>query len=850
MHFANPQRLVLIAMAATLPAVAGEAASPHSSIDLVEGWRFRPDPQSVGAAEQWFSADHADDGWVPIEGGKRWEDQGYPELDGHAWYRMWVEIPEGWQGKRIWITFGGVNDSYVLYCNGTEVASYGDQSTFSASKMGTTTELTECLRAGEPNLIALDVYDWALSGGLWRVPCLLTTDPANLPVAIALEGYADYEERQILAQVNLTGLGSARPDASLRIDLYREGRARPIASNIEVVDRDQPMVWSTFSVRNRKRSVTYIVRVSGYDTKGAVIPGTVTEAAVTWPGALRVPPEYADAKVLNNFVAELLHTTCPKRGERRYAFTNPRKGWVFIALQSSGTPGTACVFLDDSPDPLVLRSHPDTGAREAMRHLPEGPHTLRVFPCSGQSLVVRSVPEMFFCRYPLSPAIPEHGVYDWDYMTRHVLSNVNAIVTHYKAELPADEFEQWLREGRKWVQQVPLAGLHQPEPPTPDEVYQAWADKQGTVDPRYAGLIVDEFINAGTLEYYRPWSAGLLKLCRDPNFADKTFYAWCGLMANFDATADFRPVILENDHRFVWEQYMPEQTNELEARCYLHRRFVSHTRQWQESDPGAAAHLIQCLGSFCAPPATLDLDPSIDYKVHMDLQFRILATDPALWGQAGVMEWTANYADEEVLRWLGRLHRHYCIEGNRTPLSADPYVLPHLTNPDFDRGTQGWTLNPARQGAIEVRHTKGFGKLQGRYGIEAAGNHYLCMKQSPEGPNEVRQEVKHLVPGRMYSLKLIAADLTSREGAPPLSISIQGGALQQEGCFESRYEASGAFARVDGHPFRPIFTYFRFVFQASAPIAELVIADRPAAHGEEGHVIALNFVELQPYVRP
>ena len=834
--------------------VNGAALADDTTIELESGWRFQPDPDHRGEADSWFATDYADAAWAVIDAGKKWEDQGFADLDGHAWYRKWVEVPASWRKKDVWVAFGGVNDSYTLYCNGSRVGAYGDKDTYSTAKMGTSADLTSFLRPGERNLIAVDVYDWALSGGIWRLPCILTIDPAKLPEAILVEGYRSVEDEEVIVQILPTGLGAERPDIHFTIDLCLKGRAKPVQTNTEVLTPDQSVLYTTFHVRGAKKPLEYICPIEGRAKNGSIVPGTVAVAGVEWTGEARPAAAYKDAKVLNNFVVELLNKRCSQRGDAEFVFTNPREGWVFVSLDSprqGKEPASLSgpkAHLDHDGDALVWRPYPETGALEAMRRLAEGKHRLRLTGAEGMRLVVRSIPELIFCYYPLKPALPEQAAYDWDYMTRHVLSNVNGIVTHPGTPLSDEEIDQWSREGRNWVARAPLAGLHQPEPPTAEAVYANWRDSVGTTDPRFGGVIVDEFINSGTIDYYKPWAAGLELLGRDPNFEGKTFYAWCGLMARHEATAPFRPVIMKHGYRFVWEQYMPEQAGLAAARCYLLRRYVSHSRLWENKDPGAGPHIIQCPALFCAPPSTVNLNPGADYRVYLDMQFRIMATEPALWGQAGVLPWTANYADEDVVRWISRLERHYCIEGRRAPMSQDPYLLPHLQNADFDEGLAGWTAAPAMPGAITAEYARGFGASQGRYGMAGAGDHFLLLRQSPDGPNCIRQPVKALTPGRLYSLKLIVTDLAhpAHEGVLPVSVQLDDAEVRDGLSHVSRYDGR-TLVDEEGKSIHPDFDYHRMIFAATAPETTLTIADQL---GSEGRELAINFVELQPYDAP
>jgi len=91
------------------------------------------------------------------------------------------------------------------------------------------------------------------------------------------------------------------------------------------------------------------------------------------------------------------------------------------------------------------------------------------------------------------------------------------------------------------------------------------------------------------------------------------------------------------------------------------------------------------------------LNPQVDYKVFLDMQYRHLATSPECFGLWGVMIYKATYAEEEALRWAGRLFRHYCIEGNTDLLSERygfTYNLRHIRNADFNEGPAGWQLAP------------------------------------------------------------------------------------------------------------------------------------------------------------
>ena len=167
------------------------------TINLIKNWRFSPDTDNIGMMEKWYAVDFDDSGWDTLHAGERWEDQGYPNLDGNGWYRKKVDIPAAWKGKEVWIKFGGVNDAYALFVNGQQASRFGN-SHYSFAGKPSFTKVTDKILFGKPNLIVVKVNDWGNSGGLWHLPAIITTDKSETdlykplsdkPFAPTREGY-------------------------------------------------------------------------------------------------------------------------------------------------------------------------------------------------------------------------------------------------------------------------------------------------------------------------------------------------------------------------------------------------------------------------------------------------------------------------------------------------------------------------------------------------------------------------------------------------------------------------------------------------------------------------------------
>lgn len=141
-------------------------------------WAFRPDPQNEGLAQGWHLPQFVPDAaWTNLTVLTFWESQGFEALDGWAWYRLTVDVPEAWRGQPVFLSFEGVDDAYELYVNGRLAGRGGDiatrQTAFEERK---THDLSAFVQPGEKCVLAVRVYDWYGAGGIFR-PVTLRTAP-------------------------------------------------------------------------------------------------------------------------------------------------------------------------------------------------------------------------------------------------------------------------------------------------------------------------------------------------------------------------------------------------------------------------------------------------------------------------------------------------------------------------------------------------------------------------------------------------------------------------------------------------------------------------------------------------
>lgn len=130
-----------------------------------EGWRFRMDPLREGHRKDWFDPDLDDSDWDTIEIEQVWQDAGYI-YTGVSWYRRSFELPAEPDNYAIDIAFAGVDESTWLWINGQYA---GDHDIGPAGwNVPFRRDVTELLRWGQTNHIAVRAMNTAHAGGIWK----------------------------------------------------------------------------------------------------------------------------------------------------------------------------------------------------------------------------------------------------------------------------------------------------------------------------------------------------------------------------------------------------------------------------------------------------------------------------------------------------------------------------------------------------------------------------------------------------------------------------------------------------------------------------------------------------------
>ncbi len=148
--------------------------SLDNGINLVGTWKFRP-----GDDPKWKDVNYNDSTWADLIVPGYWENQGYPDYDGFAWYRKNVYVPQKFENKRLILVMGKIDDIDEVYINGKLIGSTGN---FEVKNLGDNYQKLrgyylsdDDFNFGENNLIAVRVYDGFKQGGIYEGPVTIVT---------------------------------------------------------------------------------------------------------------------------------------------------------------------------------------------------------------------------------------------------------------------------------------------------------------------------------------------------------------------------------------------------------------------------------------------------------------------------------------------------------------------------------------------------------------------------------------------------------------------------------------------------------------------------------------------------
>jgi sialate O-acetylesterase len=130
------------------------------------GGKIPTEDKGIINGEPVWSAIDLDDGdWKSLVVPKYWEEQGYAQIDGVAWYRKEIKLTEEQSNSNVTLHLGKVDDSDITWINGIEVGK--TEGLYDKDRIYTID--AKHLRPG-PNMLVVRVHDTGGNGGIWGDP--------------------------------------------------------------------------------------------------------------------------------------------------------------------------------------------------------------------------------------------------------------------------------------------------------------------------------------------------------------------------------------------------------------------------------------------------------------------------------------------------------------------------------------------------------------------------------------------------------------------------------------------------------------------------------------------------------
>ena len=190
------KRIYTLTVLALLFAVSCSTEKKETLIDLSIPWKFNP-----GDNLAWAAPAFDDSKWITILPTKNWEDQGFANLDGYAWYRIKFNLPSSLKEKAemkdsLQFLLGKIDDCDQVFLNGELIGQNATtmslksvpdkdyinaQGFWNVNRRYVLSVSDARILWDKENIIAIRVYDQNGLGGLF-----------SKPYAVSMVGFSDY----------------------------------------------------------------------------------------------------------------------------------------------------------------------------------------------------------------------------------------------------------------------------------------------------------------------------------------------------------------------------------------------------------------------------------------------------------------------------------------------------------------------------------------------------------------------------------------------------------------------------------------------------------------------------------
>jgi hypothetical protein len=150
-----------------------DADIEYLNLNLSGLWKFQ-----TGSNKDWKTDNLNDADWKKINVPSYWENEGYEDYDGYAWYHYEFTLPQNFVSGDLYLSLGKIDDEDDVYLNGKNVGNvydlkrtgyyHGDGWQCNTRRLYKIPD--EVLNRTGKNIIAVKVYDGQGLGGIYEGP--------------------------------------------------------------------------------------------------------------------------------------------------------------------------------------------------------------------------------------------------------------------------------------------------------------------------------------------------------------------------------------------------------------------------------------------------------------------------------------------------------------------------------------------------------------------------------------------------------------------------------------------------------------------------------------------------------
>lgn len=184
------RRLLMLSLLVAMSLFA-RSENLNKIIDLEGTWKF-----TVGDDPAWAMTNYNDADWDIVSVPGNWEQNGFRDYNGFAWYRKEFRLSRSLDELRPFLVLGFIDDVDEVYLNGHLIGASGvmPPQVTTAFRLQRKYPLpTELLNPNGKNVIAVRVFDEYLDGGIYAGPVGIFYDEDNELLTVNLAGYWNFK---------------------------------------------------------------------------------------------------------------------------------------------------------------------------------------------------------------------------------------------------------------------------------------------------------------------------------------------------------------------------------------------------------------------------------------------------------------------------------------------------------------------------------------------------------------------------------------------------------------------------------------------------------------------------------